>query len=366
MLKKLSLWYYAIHKMKQAKDRSIRLPESAQQVEKRKVEHIKIQLENDVEYKNKTNLFEDVFLIHNALPELNRSEVDTSTVFLKHKLGAPFMVAAITGGAKEAERINKNIAKACQKYRLAMGFGSMKAMIVEPTLTFSYQVRDVAPDILLAGNIGANDLVHFPPKVLNEALKRIGADILAVHLNPAQELVQKEGEAAFKGVLELIKRYSEKVPIYVKEVGQGISGDVAKKLSTANIKAIDVAGSGGTSWIAIEYLRRGLKTGAFWDWGIPTAMALIQTRKVTKLPLIATGGIRNGEEVVKALTLGASIGAAALPLLKTAAQSDQIVDQELNRIVKEIGDTMFLIGIKDVRSLTKVRPIITGRLRELL
>src|SRR3989344_5508908 len=218
-----------------------RIPESAKQVEKRKVEHLKIQLTQGVEYKNKTTLFEDVFLFHNALPEIDRSEVDTSTVFLGKKLSAPYMVSAITGGAKLAATINRNNAKACQELGLAMGFGSMKAMIVEPSLTYSYQVRDVAPDILLAGNIGANDLKNFTPKVLKEALKKIGADILAVHLNPAQELVQKEGDARFSGVFELIKRYAEEIPIYVKETGQGISGDITKKLSQTNIRAIDVA-----------------------------------------------------------------------------------------------------------------------------
>lgn len=340
-------------------------PESARQVEKRKEEHIRIQLTKPVEYKNKTNLFEDVFLTHCALPEFNRSEVDTSTVFMGHKLNAPIMVAAITGGAKQAEAINKNIAKACQKLGLCMGFGSMKAMIVEPSLSYSYQVRDVAPDILLAGNIGANDLIHFSPKVLNEALKKIGANVLAVHLNPAQELVQKEGEASFKGVLDLIKKYSEKVPIYVKECGQGISGEVAKKLSSANIKAIDVGGAGGTSWIGIEYLRRGMSDGPYWDWGIPTALSLIQVKKNTKLPVIATGGIRTGEEMVKAYVLGANIAAAALPILKTAAKDYATTEQELTRLVREVGDIMFLIGAKNIKELSKIKPILTGKLKEL-
>lgn len=341
-------------------------PESAKQVEKRKEEHIKIQLEQDVEYKNKTNLFEDVFLIHNALPEITRSQVDTSTKFLGKKLNAPFMVAAITGGSKASEKINKNIASSCQKLGLAMGFGSMKAMIVEPTLTYSYEVRDVAPDILLAGNIGANDLKHFSPKVLKEVMKRLGLDIMAVHLNPAQELVQKEGDADFSNVLKMIDQYSKQLPIYVKEVGQGISFNVAKKLSQTNIKAIDVGGSGGTSWIAIEYLRRGLNTGPYWDWGIPTALSLIQTRKATKLPIIATGGIRSGEEVVKALSLGANIAAAALPMLKTAANNEEEVYKQLSQIIREIGDIMFLIGAKSVADIKNSKPIITGRLKDFV
>src|SRR3989344_5927453 len=166
-----------------------RQPESAKQVEQRKIEHLKIQLTKPVEYKNKTSLLEDVFLVHNALPEFDRSDVDTSTTFLGKKLKAPFMISAITGGSKLSAKINKNNAKAAQEFGLALGFGSMKAMIVEPSLTYSYSVRDVAPDILLIGNIGANDLKYFSPQVLKETMKKTGVDILAVHLNPTQELV---------------------------------------------------------------------------------------------------------------------------------------------------------------------------------
>lgn len=340
-----------------------RQPESAKQVAKRKVEHLKIQLTKSVEYKNKTTLFEDVFLVHNALPELDRSDIDTSTKFLGKKLNAPFMISAITGGSKLSAKINRNNAKAAQKLGVAMGFGSMKAMIVEPSLTYSYQVRDVAPDILLVGNIGANDLVNFSSKVLKEYMKKIGIDVLAVHLNPAQELVQKEGEAKFDGVLNLIQQYSEILPMYVKECGQGISAEVAKKLSETNIQAIDVGGSGGTSWIGIEYLRRGLDDGPLWDWGIPTALSIIETRKSTKLPIIATGGIRSGEDIVKSIVLGASIGSAALPFLKTANVNAS--EEYLSNTVKELGDIMFLVGAKKVSDLPKCRVIIKGELKDL-
>jgi isopentenyl-diphosphate Delta-isomerase len=345
---------------------NVRKPESARQVEKRKVEHLKIQLTQDPEYKNKTTLFEDVILLHNALPEIDRSDVDTSTTFLGKKLKAPYMVSAITGGAKQAATINRNNAKACQELGLAMGFGSMKAMIVEPSLTYSYQVRDIAPDILLVGNIGANDLAVFPPKVLKELIKKTGIDFLAVHLNPAQELVQKEGEAKFKGVFELIKRYSEELPIYVKECGQGLSANVAKKLSTTKIHALDVGGAGGTSWIGIEYLRRGQQTGPLWDWGIPTALSVIEARSATKLPIIATGGIRSGEDVVKAIVLGANIGSAALPSLRKGNTSFEASLEHLSSLVKEIGDVMFLVGAQNVADLANVKPRIIGRLKELL
>ncbi len=340
-------------------------PESAKVVEQRKREHIQIPLKEDVAFKTQTNLFEDVILLHNALPEMNRDEVNTSTTFLKHKFSAPFMVSGMTGGAKEAAVINKNIAKACQKLGLGMGLGSMKAMILEPSLAYSYQVRDVAPDIFLAGNIGANDLGNFPVKVLKKALKDVGANVLAVHLNSAQELVQKEGQANFKGVLDLIAKYSKEMPIYVKEVGQGISPEVAKRLAKTNILAIDVAGAGGTNWIKIEYMRRQATYTPFIDWGVPTAFAVQSVRKTTTLPIVATGGIKTGEDVVKALILGADLGAGAVSMLRTANASYQAVEDELAKMVKEIGDVMFLLGAKDIKALKKIKPIIVGRLKEL-
>lgn len=338
----------------------------AQIIEQRKIEQINIQLTQNVEYKNKTTLFEDVFLMHNALPEVNRQDIDTSTKFLGKNFSAPLFVSAITGGSKKSEKINKNIAQACQKLGLGMNFGSMRAMMVEPSLTYTYQVRDVAPDIFLSGNIGAQDLKEFSIKKWKENLKKIGADFLAVHLNPAQELVQKEGNAYYKGVLETIKRYSDKLPIYVKEVGQGISFDVAKKLSSTNIKAIEAAGAGGTSWIGIEYLRKGHQDGALWDWGIPTALSVIQTKKATKLPIIATGGIRNGEQIVKALLLGADLCGIALPALKAAVEDKNIIEQELQKLITETGDVMFLLGVENIKLLKQVKPRIIGKLKELI
>ncbi len=337
--------------------------ERAQQIEQRKREHIEVSLTKGVEY-HKTTMFEDVILFHNALPELDRNQVDTSTEFLGHKFNAPIMITGMIGGAKEAERINKNIASACQSLGIGMGLGSMKAMIVEPSLAYSYQVRDVAPDIFLAGNIGANDLKHFPVSVLKEAMESVGANILAVHLNPAQELVQKEGAAEFAGVLDLITKYSKQIPIYVKEVGQGISGEVAARLAKTDIKAIDVAGSGGTNWIDIEYIRRGVEKGALQNWGIPTALALRMTRQVTDLPLIATGGIRRGEEVVKAITLGVDICALGLPTLHKGNVDTESTENALAELIKEIGDIMFLLGIQNVDQLRKYQSKIVGRLRD--
>ncbi len=341
-------------------------PESAKAVEQRKREHIQIPLSQDVSYKTKTTMFEDVILFHNALPEINRLDIDTSVKFLNHPIKAPIMITGMTGGAKEAAVINKNIARACQKLGIAMGLGSMKAMIVEPSLTYTYQVREVAPDILLAGNIGGNDLRHFSVEVLKKALKDVGADILAVHLNPAQELVQKEGQAEFADVLKTIADYSKKLPIYVKEVGQGLSPEVVKKLSQTNILALDVSGAGGTNWIDIEYKRRGLDFGPLSNWGIPTALAVHLASQNTKLPILASGGIRTGQDVIKALILGASIAGMAIPALKSGNQSYEAVEESLGNLIKEVGDIMFLLGARNLDEVKKIKPMIVGRLREVI
>ncbi len=335
-------------------------------LQRRKQEHLLIALEQDVEHIQKTSFLEHVILLHNALPEIDRDQVDISTDFLGHRFSAPILVSGMTGGSKEAARINKNIAKACQKLGLGMGLGSMKALIVEPSLSYSYQVRDVAPDIFLAGNIGANDLKNLSVDQLREALDRIGANILAVHLNPAQELVQAEGKAEFAGVLDMIDKYSAILPIYVKEVGQGISFDVATRLSRTKIKAIDVAGAGGTNWIQIEYTRRGIENGPYKEWGIPTALSLVWTRRATSLPIIASGGIRTGEDIVKSLVLGASIAGIGLPTLSHANIDSQSVEHAIEKLAREVGDVMFLIGKSSLSQLTPSSSIVTGKLREWL
>ena len=296
------------------------------QIEKRKKEHLELCAKKDVSFHEKTTLLENVELSYKTLPEISMKEIDLSTNFLGKKFSFPFLASAITGGAQVSKKVNLEIAQACQELGIGMGLGSMRAMIQQPSLMETYFVRDVAPNIFLAGNIGAAQLKQFTPEDVNDALSAIEADALAIHVNAAQEAVQPEGDVDFTGVIAKIAEYSDKikVPVYVKEVGHGISFEVAQVLKETNIKAIDVQGAGGTSWTAVDALRHKDGFGLiFRDFGIPTAVSLIETKSAlsgTDKKVIASGGIRNGMDAVKALVLGADMIGNALPLLKSSTE----------------------------------------------
>src|SRR4030095_11556310 len=225
------------------------------------------------------------------------------------------LITGMTGGYSDAEGINKGLAAAAEEHNLAFGVGSQRAMIEKPELLRTYLVRDVAPKIPLLSNIGAFQLKKYSFDQIDSLVQKIEADALAVHLNALQEVVQPEGDTDFSGVLDAITRTADKlsVPIVAKETGAGISQDVALKLKSAGVKYIDVSGAGGTSWSKVEYLRRG-ETPGFENWGIPTVEAIMQWRGV--LPLIASGGVRDGLDGAKAITLGAELCGAAFPFIK--------------------------------------------------
>ena len=325
------------------------------ETETRKSEHIRICLEKDVEY-TKSNGFECYEFEHNALPELDFENIDTSMEFLGKKLKVPIIIEAITGGSPEAEMINKNLATAAQELGVAMGVGSQRAALEKPELAYTYEVRDVAPDIVLLGNIGGANLAEYRDRVKN-AVDMIGADGLAVHLNAAQEMAQKEGERNFKNMLENIKSVTESgIPVVVKEVGCGITGHVAKKLESAGVKAIDVSGSGGTSWIKVDYYRGRGEMKNFLEWGVPTAECLRQCMEQgVKVPVIASGGIRNGLEAAKAIAMGASLVGLALPLLKPATESSDAVREKIQKIIDEFRTAMLLIGAGNIEELRKAK-----------
>ncbi len=341
------------------------------QIEKRKKEHLELCAKKDVTFHDKTTLLEDVELSYKSLPELSMKEIDLSTNFLGKKFSFPFLASAITGGAQVSKKVNLEIATACQELGIGMGLGSMRAMIQQPSLMETYFVRDVAPDIFLAGNIGAAQLKEFTPDAVNEALDAIEADALAIHVNAAQEAVQPEGDVDFTGLIAKIAEYSDKikVPVYVKEVGHGISYEVAQALKETKIKAIDVQGAGGTSWTAVDALRHKDGFGLiFRDFGLPTAVSLIETKSAlvgTDKKVIASGGIRNGLEAVKAIVLGADMIGNALPLLKVQQKngSDGVKNYLLN-FKKEMEITSFLIGCKDLNEIHAEKPTILGKLRE--
>ncbi len=320
----------------------------------RKYDHIRICLEKDVNYRKGTG-FGNLEFRHNALPEMDFGDIDCSCDFLGKKMDFPLMVTAITGGTEKSFRINKNIAMACESLGLGMGLGSQRAMIEDPGTSYSYQIRHLAPNILLLGNIGAVQLKEYDVDVVIDAAKQAGANGIAVHLNSAQEIAQDEGSYNWSGVLDEIRKLAKKskLPLVAKEVGCGISGEVARQLVSAGVKAIDVSGAGGTSWIRVDSHRSRRYVNNFREWGIPTAVALRDVLSRVRVPVIASGGIRSGLDAAKAIAMGASVAGLALPVLKPAVKGWKEVEKYLERIIFELKVTMFLMGAENLKELGK-------------
>lgn len=329
-------------------------------VSNRKIEHLRINIEENVQFFDVSTGLEQYRFVHQALPELDLAAIDTTLALFSKTLRAPLLVSSMTGGAAEAERINRNLATAAQECGIAMGLGSQRAAIADPTLARTYQVRDVAPDILLFANLGAIQLNYgYGIDECRRAVEMVDADALILHLNPIQEAVQDHGNTNWNGLLQKIEsvcRALEK-PVIVKEVGFGISADSARRLHEAGVSAIDVAGAGGTSWAAVESrrapnaeLRQRAET--FWDWGIPTVTSLLDTRRAAPaLPVFASGGIRNGIDVAKCVALGATLVGLASPLLKLANISTETTIEGIHALTTQLRVAMFGIGAADLDAL---------------
>jgi isopentenyl-diphosphate delta-isomerase len=329
----------------------------------RKSEHLRILLKENVRFRNMTTGLERYQFVHQALPEMNRDHIDLSTTLLKKPLSAPLIISSMTGGTEEAEIINKNLAVAAQIHGLGMGVGSQRAALEESALSYTYQVRGVAPDILLLANLGAVQLNYgYSAEHCQRAVEMIEADGLILHLNPLQEALQPEGNTDFSGLLARIEEVCRwlSVPVIVKEVGWGISEDVARRLADAGVAAIDVAGTGGTSWSEVEMHRADSESSrriaaAFADWGISTAESIQMVRRAAPdVTLIASGGIRTGVEAAKAIALGADAAALATPFLKPATVSPEAVGEKIEEILEELRTAMFCVGARDLRELKSV------------
>ena len=345
-------------------------------IKQRKKDGIDIPLNNNVQARSTSTYLEHVKLIHNALPELDYDDIDTSTGFLGHRFSAPIMIDSMTGGTDEATVINGRLGELAEKYGFGMGLGSQRAGLKSEELAATYSIaRKNAPHAFLIANIGGAQLAK--GLTIDEArkiVKMIQANALVVHLNPLQELVQPEGEPRYRGVLEKISDLAKTidVPVIVKEVGAGISREVAARLEVAGVAAINVAGSGGTSWAGVEKLRADASRNElksrlgeiFWDWGIPTAASLIEVRRAVKIPLIASGGLRNGFEAAKCIVLGAGMAAMAYPFLRAAAQSRESLFAFADTLLAELKSTMFLVGARNIASLASSRYILTGPLAQ--
>lgn len=324
----------------------------------RKDDHIRICLEKSVEF-IKSNGFEHVELEHKALPEIDKEEIDLSTKFLGRKFESPLFIEAMTGGTKRGEKINKNLAKAAESLGIGMGIGSQRAMLEDPKLVRTYFVRDVGPSIFLLGNIGAVQLGQYDIEKIISLVGSIKADGLAIHLNVAQELAQQEGDKSWKGVFNDIKYLCKKAefPVVAKETGCGISGKLSKDLVRVGVKAIDIAGAGGTSWVKVDAYRTEEDVSHIEEWGIPTAEALKDVVGKTKIPIIASGGIRTGVEVAKAIAMGADLAGLALPLLEPATESPESVRKHLEKMISQLKDAMFMVGARNLNELKKTRVI---------
>lgn len=332
----------------------------------RKLEHLLLCTHCDVQYKNKTTGFEDVELIHRAIGEVNKEDIDISTDFLGKKLQSPIVISAITGGHPAALTINRELARAAEEMGLAMGVGSQRAAIENPELSRTYTVaREEAPSILLMGNIGAAQIEY-----ASKAVEMIDADALAVHLNPLQESIQPEGDLDTKGYSQSIGEIVDnvEVPVLVKETGTGISREDAIILESIGVAAIDVAGAGGTSWSAVETYRAddSYQGELFWDWGIPTAVSTVEVCQSVNIPVISSGGVRNGLEVAKAIALGADAVGVALPVLKEAYLGHKQVVKFLERFQDTLKSAMLLVGASNLKELQNSPLVIRGKSREWL
>ena len=347
-------------------------------IDKRKADHIEVCLKEDVQAREVTTGFEEVTLVHKALPEIEREKIDLSTTVFGYKFSAPIFVGAMTGGTAKATRMNAAIAEAVEELSLGMGVGSQRIAIDNPKLEHSFSVvREKAPTAFILANIGGPQLVSkYGVKEAKKAVEMVKANALAIHLNALQEAVQPEGDTNYSNLLQRICKLAKEldVPVIVKETGAGIAAEDAEMLATADVAGIDVAGVGGTSWAAVEHYRAKARQDVFsqslgetfWDWGIPTAVSLVEAVQSVRVPVIASGGIRNGIDATKALALGASLASATYPFLKPATKSSEDVKKALSYLVEEVRNAMFLVGANSIQNLQKVPLVLTGKTAEWL
>jgi isopentenyl-diphosphate Delta-isomerase len=342
------------------------LPET---ISDRKRSHLELCGEGAVEYAGKTTLLEEVDLVHDALPELAFEQVDVATTFLGKRLRAPLLITGMTGGTDEASAINRDLARVAEAQGIAFGLGSQRAMWRSPELQYTFEVRAGAPTTLVLANLGVVQAVALPSAEVARLVAAVGADALCVHLNPAQELVQPEGDRDFRGGLATIGRLVRELglPVIVKETGCGISRTVAARLRQAGVRAIDVSGAGGTSWVKVEALRAdepGRELGrVFADWGIPTAAAVAAVRDL-ELDVIASGGVRTGLDVAKVIALGARLAGVALPVFRAYRDGGvAAAERFVERLVTELRTAMVLTGSRDVQALGRAPVVLGPRVR---
>ncbi|MFW5709400.1 MAG: type 2 isopentenyl-diphosphate Delta-isomerase [Chloroflexota bacterium] len=341
-------------------------PKDAPSTESRKVDHIRINLDRDVQFPRLTTGLERFRFMHQALPELDLAAIDTRVTIFGKELDKPILISSMTGGTEMARKININLAQAAQAHNIPMGLGSQRAAVEDESLGFSYDVRAVAPDILLFANIGAVQLNYgYGVDQCRRAVDMVQADALILHFNVLQEAVQPEGDTNFSGLLKQVEKLARvfDVPVIAKEVGWGFSEKNVRDLANAGVSAIDVAGAGGTSWSEVEYHRaptafHAQVAASFADWGIPTADAIrYAVSGAPDLPVIASGGLRNGIDIAKTIALGATLGGMAGPFLKAADQSVEAVDELIRITEAQLRVAMLCAAAADIKALQQVELI---------
>ncbi|MCB9678620.1 MAG: type 2 isopentenyl-diphosphate Delta-isomerase [Alphaproteobacteria bacterium] len=332
-------------------------------IRSRKADHLDLCSTDQVAFRGKSTLLEEVQLVHDALPELDIEAIDLSTTVADKTLRGPLVIAAMTGGIDRAEAVNKGLASVAQELGLAFGFGSMRPLL-QNGIRLGYEVRDVAPDAVLLGNLGVVQARDASDQQLVDLVGTTGVDALCIHLNPAQEVVQDGGDTDFRGGLDTFQRVVEllDVPIIAKETGCGLSRRVGKALVRRGVRWVDTGGAGGTSWVGVETLRARAATERlgelYWDWGIPTAASVLQLQGLG-LGIIATGGVSSGLDIARALALGASAGGMARPFLKAWNAGGQAgALQAARELLHEVRVAMLLSGCPDVPSMQKAHRLL--------
>ncbi len=340
------------------------------EISRRKDEHLELAAHGDVAFRGKTTLLECVELVHDALPELHLEQIQLDVRLFGRRLRAPLVLAGMTGGTERARQVNLELASIAEECGYGFGLGSQRAMLKDPAALGTYQVRSVAPSALVLGNLGAVQAARMPTSEIAALLDAVGADALCVHLNPAMEVVQSEGDRDFRGIEATFQRLAVELerPVIAKETGCGLSARVARRLAAAGVRHVDISGAGGTSWVAVE-AQRALPADRelgqrFWDWGIPTAASLLQVSSAEFHTVIATGGINNGLDAARALALGAHAVGIARPVLQALERGGRAeAVRFLRGVERELRTALLLIGAADVASARSCPRVLRGELR---
>lgn len=337
------------------------------QTGERKMEHVRLCLQENVAGEGISSGLEQFVFKHNPLPEVDFNDIQLASYFLGHQLQAPLLISSMTGGSAGTAQINQRLAAAAEARGWALGLGSIRAAVEKEELAYTFQVRKQAPSIPVIANLGAVQLNYgFGVEQCQRAVDLAEADMLVLHLNGLQEVFQPEGNTNFSGLLSRIEEVCSRltVPVGVKEVGWGIDGITAAQLFSAGVSFIDVAGAGGTSWSQVEKFRntdpiRRAAAEAFADWGNPTASCIREVQKLEQGAVIGSGGLQNGVDAAKAIALGADLAGFGRSLLGAAVESEELVIERLAQVELELRTVMFGIGVREIEQLKG-----TSRLRQ--